>query len=228
MGAYGGTREASMSLKTEGMSLARVAYIFSYNDEVAESFQSLLGSYGCPTILVRIGDVPTTPLDSYNLIMVANDTQHETTWSDPNAVTAIEDSGKPVVGLGDGGYDFFGRFGLWIGNPHGGHGSKNGISVVDPEYSLFVTPYPIDIPDDKILQLYTETNHVGIYLWPIVPTTVVVFGREPDDAGYYPLAMEHNHYLLWGFEESPLKMTDVGKTLFINVVIWTANAGWES
>jgi len=40
--------------------------------------------------------------------------------------------------------------------------------------------------------------------------------------------MQHNRYLLWGFTESPQKMTEVGKTLFINVVIWTANKAWES
>ena len=38
----------------------------------------------------------------------------------------------------------------------------------------------------------------------------------------------HNRYLLWGFVESPEKMTEVGKTLFINVVIHTANKAWES
>jgi len=38
----------------------------------------------------------------------------------------------------------------------------------------------------------------------------------------------HNRYLLWGFTESPQKMTEIGKTLFINVVIWMANEAWDS
>jgi hypothetical protein len=228
MGAYGGTREASMSLETQGMFLPRVAYVYSYKNEVAESFDSLLEAYGCAITLIRVNDVPETPLESYNLIIVADDTRYEDTWNDPNTIAAIEDSGKPIVGLGDGGYDFFGVLGLSIGNPYGGHGSKNSIEVVDPNCSLFSTPYSIDIPEDRALQLYSETNSVGIYLWPTIPETVTVFGNEVNDYGYFPLVMEHNRYILWGFTESPQKMTEVGKTLFINVVIWTANKAWES
>jgi hypothetical protein len=159
---------------------------------------------------------------------VGDNTYLSHSWTEPNAITAIEDSGKPILGLGDGGYRFFGMFGLSIGYPYGGSGSNHSISVVDPECSLFSAPYPIDIPDDGILQLYTETRQVGIYLWPDVPETVFAIASEADEVGYYPLAMEDNRYVLWGFTESPGKMTEVGKRLFINVVIWTANAGWES
>jgi hypothetical protein len=61
-----------------------------------------------------------------------------------------------------------------------------------------------------------------------MPETVTALGGEVNNFPYYPLAMEHNRYLLWGFTESPQKMTEIGKKLFINVVIWTANKAWES
>jgi hypothetical protein len=228
MGTYGGTQQASMSTQTVEMFLPRVAYIFSRKDEAAESFDSLLEAYGCSTTLIKLNDVQETSLDSYDLLIVADDTQYEDTWDDPNTTAAIEDSGKPVVGLGDGGYDFFGLLGLSIGYPHGAHGSQNSIEVIDPNSSLFSTPYPIDIPEDRVLRLYTETNHVGLYLWPTIPDTVTVLAEDAINFPYYLLATEHNRYLLWGFTESPQKMTEVGKTLFINVVIRTANEAWES
>ncbi len=221
-------KEALVPLETDGMTLPRVAYIFSRKSEVAESFQSLLETYGCSTTLIRLTEVTATPLDSYDLIIVANDTENIDTWSDPNTVAVIEDSGKPVVGLGEGGYTFFGLLGLAIGWPNGGHGSRNSIEVIDPNYSLFRMPYSIEIPEDRALQLYTETDHVGLYLWPIIPETVTALAGEVNNHGYYPLATEYNRYLLWGFTESPQKMTEIGKTLFINVVIWTANKAWES
>jgi serine protease AprX len=226
IGAYGGTQEASMSLETQGLFLPRVAYIFSHRIEPAESFDSLLETYGCSTTLFRLDDVPATSLDSYDLIIVADDTQYETTWSDPNSIALIENSTKPIIGLGDGGYDFFGLLGLSIGNPNGGHSSKNSIEVVDPNCSLFSTPYSINIPQDRALQLYTETKSIGIYFWPTVPETVTGFGHEVNDVGYFPLVAEQNRYLLWGFTESPQKMTETGKKLFINVVIRTANNAW--
>ena len=227
IGAYGGTREASMSTQPEEMALPRVAFIYRSDTEAAESFQSLLMRYGCPTTLIGVEDVTAAALDLCDLIVVASDAGYASTWQDTPFVGTIDNSGKPIIGLGQGGYNSFGVLELWIGRPYGGHGSRNSIEVMDPNGSLFSTPYSIDIPDDRALQLYTETDHIGIYLWPTIPETVTVLGREVNDKGYFPLVMEHNRYLFWGFRESPLKMTEVGKTLFINVVIWTANAGWE-
>jgi hypothetical protein len=63
---------------------------------------------------------------------------------------------------------------------------------------------------------------VTLHLHP-VPETVTVISREVDSYGYYPLALEHNRYLLWGFAGSPESMTEIGKSLFINHVIWSAN-----
>ncbi|MEJ2737900.1 MAG: hypothetical protein P8189_30825, partial [Anaerolineae bacterium] len=224
MGAYGGAREASMSTRPEVMSLPRVAFFYRSNTEAAESFRSLLMRYGCPTTLIGIDDVETAVLDFYDVIIVASDAGYASTWQDTQFVATLEGSGKPVIGLGEGGYNFFGVLDLWIGRPNGGHGSKNNIEVVDPNCSLFSTPYSVDIPENRALQLYTETSHIGIYLWPTIPETVTVLASEVNDVGYFPLVMEHNRYLLWGFMESPLKMTEVGKILFVNVVIWTANA----
>ena len=209
-------------------SVPDVAFIYSHKSDEAQSFQSLLESSGCPTTLIKSGDFADTPLDSFDIIIVADDTQSEETWTEPNAIAAIENSGKPIIGLGDGGYDFFGLLGLSIGNPFGGHTSKNSIKVVDPNSSLFSTPYSIEIPEDRVLQLYTDTDSIGIYFWPTVPETITVFGNEVDDVGYFPLVMEDNRYFLWGFTESPEKMTETGKKLFINTVVWLANAGWEN
>jgi len=81
----------------------------------------LLEAYGCTTTFIRLDDVAAASLDSYDLIIVADDTQYETAWSEPNTVAEIQDSGKPIIGLGDGGYRFFGLLGLSVGSPNGGH-----------------------------------------------------------------------------------------------------------
>jgi len=104
------------------------------------------------------------------------------------------------------------------------HGSGSGIGIIDSNHSLYITPYAIDVPEDLILQLYTESNYVTLYLYP-VPETVTALAGEVDSFGYYPLAQERNRYLFWGFAGSPESMTDVGKLLFINLVIWSVNAG---
>jgi len=225
MGAYGGTREASMSIRPETMFLPHVAYIRNSNSQAAQSYQSLLASYGCTTDLINLDTVGAMSLDSYDLVIVGTDTGFTSKWGDDQAVAAVESSGKPVLGLGEGGYAFFGNLGLSIGYPNGGHGNRNSIYVIDPNNLLFSTPYGIDMPEDQVLQLYTEAAHVGLYLWP-VPETVTALGGEVDNPGYYPLVLEQNQYMFWGFDASPEKMTEVGRTLFVNVVIRTANKAW--
>ena len=224
MGAYGGTQEAGMSTTPQTMSLPTVAYIYRSDVEAAQNFQSLLTAYGCSTTLVSLDEIPATELDSYDLIIAGTDTGNLSHWGDIESVSAIESSGKPIVGLGEGGYAFFGQLGLSIGWPNGMHGRDNSIEVIDPNSSLFGTPYPIDVPEDLVLQLYTESDYVTLYLYP-VPETVTVLGGEVNSFGYYPLAREHNRYLFWGFAGSPESMTEVGKRLFINLVIWSASSG---
>ncbi|MDT8300551.1 MAG: right-handed parallel beta-helix repeat-containing protein [Sedimentisphaerales bacterium] len=224
MGAYGGTKKAGMSTKPQTMSLPNVAYIHSSDVGAAQSFKSLLVAYGCSITLVSVDEISATALDSYDIIIVGNDSGNLSQWGDIESVTAIESSGKPIVGLGEGGYAFFGQLGLSIGWPNGMHGSGNSIEVIDSNHSLFITPYVIDVPEDLVLQLYTESNYVTLYLYP-VPETVTALGGEADSPGYYPLAQEHNRYLFWGFAGSTESMTEVGKRLFIDVVIWSANSG---
>ncbi|MHC4725591.1 MAG: right-handed parallel beta-helix repeat-containing protein [Planctomycetota bacterium] len=223
IGAFGGTQEAGMSTRPQIMSLPLVAYIHSYDVEEAQHFQSLLVAYGCSTTLIGIDEIPAAALDSYDLIIVGNDTGFTGNWGDIESVNAIKSSAKPVIGLGEGGYAFFGQLGLSVGWPNGMHGSHNSIYTVDPNHSLFTAPYLIDVPQDLILQLYTESDYVPLYLYP-VPETVTAIGRDADNIGYYPLALEQL-YLFWGFSASPQSMTEVGKRLFINIVIWRANTG---
>jgi len=227
MGAYGGTREASMSIQPQPMSLPRIAYIYGSDAQAAESFQSLLIGYGCSTTLVGLDEAPAAAMESYDLVIVGDDTEDAAAWRDPQIIPAIEGAGRPIIGMGEAGYDFFGVLGLSIGRPNGWHGDNNSIYVVDPNHPLFSTPYTINLPEDWMLQLYMETSHVGINLYP-VPQTALALGAETYRLGYYPLVLEQNRYLLWGFTESPQKMTEIGKKLFINVVVRTANKAWES
>jgi hypothetical protein len=107
------------------------------------------------------------------------------------------------------------------------HGDGDSIIVIDPNYPLFVLPYAIEIPENRVLRLYTQSNNATIHL-QMVHENVTVLGDEPANPGYSSLILEQNRYLFWGFTESPQKMTEVGKKLFINVVIRTANKAWES
>ncbi len=227
MGAYGGTREASISTEPSEMLLPRIACIHWYDSELAESCQSFLQAYGCSVALVRSEEIVAHPMDDYDLIVIATDTASPAVWSDPQTVTTLTESGKPILGLGEGGYVFFGQLGLNIGYPNGARTTFDSVQVLDSEAAPFTTPYPVTVPADGILQLFeSPAQHVLLYLWPAVPEGVTVFAGNVDSTTYYPLAAEQGH-LLWGFTGPPETMTQAGQQLFLNAVILTANGRLE-
>ncbi|UCC45623.1 MAG: right-handed parallel beta-helix repeat-containing protein, partial [Candidatus Zixiibacteriota bacterium] len=228
MGAYGGTQHASLSAEPQGMSLPRVAYVYHNKIDVAEGYQALLVAHGCPTTLIASDQVVTTKFDDYDLIIAGTDTGYSYVWADEQNVTAVEGSGKPVVGQGKGGYWYFGYLGLTIGRPNGGSGFGTAIEPVDPDNLLFSKPYLIEIPQDGVLELSTEADAVILYLYPAAPDTVTTLGQEAGNIGYYSLALEQNRYLFWGFTGPAESLTEAGRKLLVNAVIRTANAAWAT
>jgi len=226
MGAYGGTSQASLSAEPQVMTLPRVAYVYFEEIEMAESYQALLTTYGCPTTLIPGDQVAATAFDAYDLVIAGTDTGYSRVWADEQNVAAVEGSGKPVVGLGQGGYSYFGYLGLTIGRPHGAHDRGGAIEPVDPSHPLFSEPYPIEIPESGVLELCAETDLIHIYLYPAAPETVTTLGLDAGNPGYYSLVLENDRYLFWGFEANVDSLTEDGRKLFLNVVIRTANAAW--
>jgi parallel beta-helix repeat protein len=228
MGAYGGTEQASMSAGPQPLFLPNVAYIFEDEIRDTQSFEFLLETYGCSVTLISLADVTQTAFDSYDVIIIGNDTGTASTWwGEDESIPAIENAGKPIVGLGEGGYAFFGKLGLFIGYPNGGAGEDTGMCAAEPGHLLFSVPYTIGIPDDGVLLLYGETRTIKIWL-DSVPENLIVPGEDAADSFYSPLILEGDRYLLWGFINSPEDMTETGKKLFINSVILTANVAWET
>ena len=227
MGAYGGTAQASMSAEPVDMFLPRIACIHWYDRTLAGSFQSFLQAHGCSVRLIFSERLLEHALDDYDLILIATDTASPDVWNDERIVTALLESGKPILGLSIGGYAFFGELGLAIGSPNGARATFSSVRIPDPNEVLFTGPYPVGVPEEGVLQLSeTSAQHVVLYLWPAPPEGVMAFARKADDPGYYPLAAEQGH-LLWGFTDAPDQMTEAGQRLFLNAVILTANVRVE-
>ena len=73
---------------------------------------------------------------------------------DAEALAAVIKSERPVLGIGEGGYAFFGKLGLNIGWGNGIHGDGTSILAGTTLDSIWKEPYPITIPKDQILGLY--------------------------------------------------------------------------
>jgi hypothetical protein len=191
----------------------RLLYIYNGAEpvDVAASYgyEGLLEDVGFAVDRIEMGDVATTPLAAYEYAIVGPEARPFSRA----AVVALQD--MPVLGLGKGGYEYFGQLGLAIGEPYGRSGEETGVVAVNWSAPVWNEPYPI--PRARITPLYMHTVHVGVK--PPAGVAVTLIGREPYDTEHYVIAEQYDDrsYILWGFAGPPEDMTETGKQLFANV-----------
>jgi uncharacterized repeat protein (TIGR01451 family) len=196
----------------------KIAYVFRGNTQDATSFYNLLVAHGYSVDLIPLSDVLTTDFSLYDLILIANDTGNLDQWGTPgntaSQVAQIVAGFKPIIGLGEGGYAFFGRIPLFIGWPNGWHGPQDRMK----KSSTAPTPYYTGLASDPVQHYTTPVNSVGIYTGTNpLPADLIVVGQEVPTSDHASLAQEDCR-LLWGASGNPLAMSTDGKTLFLNAV----------
>ena len=211
----------ALSVPTQTPGLVRnVAYIYLTDAGEAKDYQTLLQAHGFKVDLLPEDAIPTTNFSNYLAVLVGPQTGSGDIWGDPGGsqFNGLINSGLPILGIGDGGYAFFGKASLTIGWDHGASGSGSQLQVVDPSNQLWSEPSQIPVPVDRLLDIYTNNSPYIAINVPAPIQDVSIFGRNPNDANQYMLLREQNKYFLWGFANGPKDMTPVGQQLFINVV----------
>ena len=201
--------------------LPRVAYVYDAGNPegvaTAYGYEKLLEDGGFAVDLLHVGDITSFPrLTPYGLFVIGPETGSDDKWGNSTARALILETGKPVIGLGEGGYAFFGQIGLLIGYPHGWHGSKASVFAVDTAHPVWNDPYPIYLGRTRTLAVYTTTAHAAVQILE-PPVDVTLIGREVDDQTHYPIAQQTDRFVLWGFDGPPAAMTEAGRHLFVNL-----------
>jgi hypothetical protein len=196
----------------------RAAYVVSGDRATAGAYKALLDGNGLEVTLVDLAGVQDTDLSPFDLIVIGPDTGQDGTWGDAAKVARIRDSGKPVLGLGDGGYAFFGKLRLNIGYNHGTAATDADVVAVDPAHDIWNQPYDVGLgsrlPD---VTVYQGRGSSGVVLYlPGAPLGVEKLAHRPAASERYWLARERGRFLLWGFNLGPEAMTGAGKELFVN------------
>ncbi len=217
---------------TAPCSRGKIAYVFKHDAATAGDFKGLLESNGFTVQLVPLSVVTSTNFAGFSLIIIADDTGSLNTWgTGAGQTTALASAGKPIVGLGEGGYAFFGQLGLGIGWPHGWHGPQDQVyEAPTPPPTYFHIPYEFAGLLPGPFPLYgAPVNEVGIYL-PKNPNVLPIGLEPPYAAGaladHAPLIAEKiNADLagcnqLWGYSGGPKQMNLNGGRLFVNAVTY--------
>ncbi|MCU0491737.1 MAG: hypothetical protein MUD01_09120 [Chloroflexaceae bacterium] len=202
----------------------KIAYVYRGNAADANSFKALLEGAGYSVTLVPIPTILATDFAQFDLTIIADDSGDLGTWSwGSAAVTAdrvakILLPNKPVLGLGEGGYSFFGEIPSFIGWPNGWHGPND--SVKRPP--LVTTTHYNGVAGDPVKLYTTAVNEVGIYLGApgsVLPSDVLVVGLEPTSPTHAS-NIRQGCRELWGFSGNPTVMTADGQKVFLNAVAY--------
>ena len=193
-----------------------IAYVIRRDTPDILNYRDFLVAQGYTVTIVPLGAVLGTDFSVFDLTVIADDTGSLTTWGIPPNTAAqvakILAGNKPILGIGEGGYAFFGQVPDFIGWPQGWHGPQalvNHAPGAPPATFASLPPDPIKV--------YTHpSNEVGIYLAAVLPG-VNPIGLEVPSEDHASLIVQGCHFL-WGFSDEPAKMTGDGQTLLANYV----------
>ncbi len=201
-----------------------IAYVYRSNADDTTSFYNLLTAAGYTVTLVPLGNVTTTDFNPFDMTIIANDTGTLDQWGTPPAATTaaqvaqIIAPNKPILGLGEGGYAFFGRLSLFIGWPQGWHGPQNILTRA----AGFPAAIFSGVGPDPLQHYTAPTNSVGIYIKPSFPSDVTPAAMEYPADDHSSL-IQQGCRMLWGNSGNPSGMTGSpdGTLLFLNTVGFT-------
>ena len=208
----------AMAAPSGPAAVGKLAYVYRGNKDDAATFFNLLTDEGYTVTLVDLADVLTTNFNDFDLTLIANDTGNLNVWgTDPAQVVQLTAPNKPILGLGEGGYAFFGTLSLRIGWPWGWHGSQLATNRADGAPSSYYTS-PYTIGADPVQSYARAVGEVGIYSGASgLPADTIAVGVEPASSDHAPLIFQGCRQL-WGFAGNPGVMTAEGKHLFFNAV----------
>jgi ABC-type transport system substrate-binding protein/cyclophilin family peptidyl-prolyl cis-trans isomerase/serine/threonine protein kinase len=194
--------------------LKSIAYIYLTDVMRRDQFKSFLESRGYTVDTISVQALPQMGLSSYGLIIVGSDTGAEYTWGTTDSVSAIKNSGRPIIGIHFGGLALFNKLDLsmreyWVA-------SDTGLYIEDPTHIIFNKPYQISIPENQILDLGYMDSFIAGYA-PLLPSSVKLLARQANDTQHY-IIMQEGSNLLYGFNFDPSLAKEAGLNLFLNTV----------
>ncbi|MCG2768826.1 MAG: DNRLRE domain-containing protein, partial [Anaerolineae bacterium] len=196
-----------------------IAYIYDSDRVAAINFQSFLESNGWSTTLFPLSQLPGTDLSSFYAIILGHDTGSGAAWGNAQAIEAITYAERPVIGIEQGGYSFFGQLGLNIGYPNGATGGvMDTIYAIDPAHTAWNSPFSVALDGTDRAVIYGTGQSIAFIHDTKVDATNDLIGDEGADRVFNFLLGERSCYMLWSYAGDPTLMTTDGQNLFANIV----------
>ena len=199
----------------------KLVYLYLTDIGLGRDYQDFLKNKGFTLDLIPIDSLPGWDLRQYSGILVGPDTGKDGTWGDFDGSWAnkVRDSSLPVIGLGEGGFNLFGKLSLVIGWPSGVPISTREIIPLNSSDPVWSQPNPVSISGSNPITLYNRDSeaYASLVQSPI-PANVLPLGQWPARVNQFPLIRQDGRYAFWGYKMTPREFTTKGANLFINLL----------
>ncbi|TMC52618.1 MAG: hypothetical protein E6J26_09085 [Chloroflexi bacterium] len=206
--------DASNSASVHTPPCARLAYIYGSD---TSSFNTLIASRGYAVDLLTPASAATFDFTPERTIVVGADA---TGWL-PATLGALSASGKPIVGIGQGGAQLFAQLGLSLSNALPLTGTASGGRVVDSSNNVWWFPNLLPATSG-VITLYNSNVPFVAMLNTAGAGGVVPIAQLPDNGTFAPFIAQQvggQCYLLWGWGGPPAALTATGQLVFMNSLL---------
>lgn len=195
-----------------------IAYVYKTDLATANDYKTFLESDGYSVALLPVTATLAINFGQFDMTLIGDDTGVSSQWGTAAGQAAYIAKNSPVMGIGEGGYAFFGQLAMKMGYPNGAHGNYRAVKG-DALADVYSIPNDLSAVA-TILPIYTNNiNTVGIYISPTAPSGTTVLGTlAPHDQPLYAPLIEEGCHQLWGFSGRPSSMNPNGKKLLLNAL----------
>gem|GEM_PF-2659600 len=197
-----------------------IAYVYNSDSTDAIAFKALLLENDCPVTLIPKAKAATTDYKNYQLIVIDHNTDFAGggLWTKSDA-EAIKASGKRMLLMGIGGLIFSSKLGNDANWDNAGQFNETSFSVTDKTAAYLITPYVIAIPTSTpAVTLYPTAGMASGQQAPSgVLNNNILIGKFWTASTYYPVTLEKNQYMVFGFHSGVQNMTTNGRNFIVNL-----------
>ena len=198
----------------------RVAYVYLSDTIARDRFNTMLTGKGITVDLYTVDQAATANFSPDQTIILSDDSGI-TGGFPPDPFNNIQNSTKPVLGIGLGGLVFFGQASLFINAGGSISASAYDVHAADIYAPIWQSPNQVSLLN-QVMSIYNAAIAVYAFGNPEPIQNLTRIGRLVGDVNHYSLIAQSvgaRCYSFWGYRGTPDVMTPSGANLFVNMAL---------
>jgi hypothetical protein len=195
----------------------RIVTLISGPDKlITASFESLLKDNGYEVTVLPSEAMKANLVDQTRLLILTHSFMPPIDDSFTGFLLALKKSKLPVIALSDSARTVLRQLELSVGQNLMMVSEVRAIPS-NPLHTAFQKPRPVQTVSNEVV-LYDKIQSGYAVSVPSIPAYLKPLVQTAGRPNFYPILLEDNRFLFWGFSGSPEVMSEQGRALFLNLV----------